>query len=708
MFQNSSKKFNIFTISIAIVVVFTTAIFIQSLFYLKQKSEEIIEKSVSLAYEEKRKELKNYVTLAYKTVDSYYKRTAKEKIKDEVKYYLEEQSYYLFSILNSEYERNKDKLSEEELKEKLIAIVKGTRYGKSGYFWINSFDYKMIMHPIQENLTDRFFRNNEDVPFVGLGIKKLKDSKKDEGFIEYSFYSPRSEKRVFKASFVKVFKPYNWILGTGAYIDDVSKSMKEEALKAILQMGYGKEGYFWIIDSNHNLLMDGGKKTLAVENKYNVKNSKGQYIYRDIVKIANNKNEDDFLTYHWTIPEEEGEFEKLSFVKKFEPWDFIIGTGVYVKDINKNSIEMNKELESNTKYFWTLIIMFLMMVYLIITLFISIQKRRKTQKKLKNKTVELDNLNKNLEEKVLNRTLEIRGQKVLLQSIIDSQECMIAVTDFKKISFTNQSFKNFFSLKDKSEFEQRFVSLADVFCEYGEYIHKEKIAISVNKDSFAKAFYQYVVNTKEDKRTVMILNKNLEPKTFFINIKAVDKEKDLYLVSLIDITRITLRKLLAEQKAYTDELTGVANRNKFNEVFKKELLRVERYGGMFSIAILDIDNFKKFNDNFGHLIGDEVLISLASECKKSLRAVDLFARWGGEEFIILFPETKIEDAIISSKKLRKNIENLKHKTAGKITCSFGVTSFKENDTLEKMFERADKALYNAKKNGKNRVETLDD
>ena len=119
--------------------------------------------------------------------------------------------------------------------------------------------------------------------------------------------------------------------------------------------------------------------------------------------------------------------------------------------------------------------------------------------------------------------------------------------------------------------------------------------------------------------------------------------------------------------------------------------------------MFDIDHFKDFNDTYGHLIGDEVLIMLAENIDKHVRNTDTFARWGGEEFVILFPETTTEEAKIVCEKLRISIEHLSHKTAGGITASFGITQYIENDTIKTMFKRCDDALYEAKENGRNMV-----
>lgn len=157
------------------------------------------------------------------------------------------------------------------------------------------------------------------------------------------------------------------------------------------------------------------------------------------------------------------------------------------------------------------------------------------------------------------------------------------------------------------------------------------------------------------------------------------------------------------KKAYIDGLTGIYNRNKFDERVKKELLRSERYKRNLGMVIIDIDYFKRFNDTYGHLIGDEILITLAQKLNSKVRNTDTFARWGGEEFVILFPETDKKMTEIICEKLRLEIEKIQHPTAGTITASFGVTNYIQNDTLESMFTRCDEALYEAKENGRNTV-----
>jgi len=165
----------------------------------------------------------------------------------------------------------------------------------------------------------------------------------------------------------------------------------------------------------------------------------------------------------------------------------------------------------------------------------------------------------------------------------------------------------------------------------------------------------------------------------------------------------SLLKEKMQSRVYIDGLTGVYNRNKFDEVAIKELKRDERYRRNLSMAIVDIDHFKIFNDKYGHLVGDEVLILTAQYLNTSIRESDIFARWGGEEFTILFPETTKEDALSLCEELREGISKLAYAKADHITVSCGVTQYTQGDSLQTMFQRCDKALYKAKESGRNRV-----
>lgn len=153
----------------------------------------------------------------------------------------------------------------------------------------------------------------------------------------------------------------------------------------------------------------------------------------------------------------------------------------------------------------------------------------------------------------------------------------------------------------------------------------------------------------------------------------------------------------------TDALTGAYNRLHFGRVFESELNRFGRSGQSFSFVMFDIDHFKKVNDTYGHAIGDEVLIKVSDIVKKTIREVDTFARWGGEEFVVLLTDSDDENALIIAERIRHNIAEYKFHSVGTVTCSFGVTTVCQGESLNKVSIRVDEALYEAKSSGRNRV-----
>jgi diguanylate cyclase (GGDEF)-like protein len=160
-----------------------------------------------------------------------------------------------------------------------------------------------------------------------------------------------------------------------------------------------------------------------------------------------------------------------------------------------------------------------------------------------------------------------------------------------------------------------------------------------------------------------------------------------------------------EQLAITDPLTSLFNRRKFNELLDYEIERNQRYNTGLSLIMCDIDHFKQINDKFGHIAGDTALKTFSTKVTENIRDVDIFARWGGEEFMILMPNANIDSACSVAEKLRRTIEETDIKTIESLTASFGVTNCNIEDTTESLLNRVDEALYKAKQLGRNTVVT---
>lgn len=165
---------------------------------------------------------------------------------------------------------------------------------------------------------------------------------------------------------------------------------------------------------------------------------------------------------------------------------------------------------------------------------------------------------------------------------------------------------------------------------------------------------------------------------------------------------ITNKKLI-EEISQKDKLTGVFNRVKLDDVLENEHKRAKRYKSVFSIILLDIDKFKSVNDTYGHQTGDSVLVQTALILSKNIRDTDILGRWGGEEFLIICPNTTASQCKILAEHLRKKIEAFDFDVVSSVTSSFGVAQYEEKETINDLIKRCDNALYEAKNNGRNQV-----
>jgi diguanylate cyclase (GGDEF)-like protein len=182
--------------------------------------------------------------------------------------------------------------------------------------------------------------------------------------------------------------------------------------------------------------------------------------------------------------------------------------------------------------------------------------------------------------------------------------------------------------------------------------------------------------------------------------------KDMIEFSNLMLANLEEKHRTLTKKASIDALTGVYNKHAITLAIQKEYERIQRYGGRSSILFVDIDHFKKVNDTYTHLAGDEVLRSLGALLQKVCRQVDVTGRFGGEEFVILAPNRKKYHAVIFGERVRQAVEAHRFtykKTPIKITVSVGIASLFEGRGAEDALERADKALYHAKQSGRNRV-----
>jgi diguanylate cyclase (GGDEF)-like protein len=198
-------------------------------------------------------------------------------------------------------------------------------------------------------------------------------------------------------------------------------------------------------------------------------------------------------------------------------------------------------------------------------------------------------------------------------------------------------------------------------------------------------------------------------------IQKLNKNHTMFISTMANQVALALNNAMEHQRiqelAITDDLTGLYNRRAFHNALNKELRRSKRYLKPLSLIMLDIDGFKAINDSLGHQVGDDVLKSLAIYLQGTIRETDILARYGGDEFAIILPETKAGEAAVLAERLKNMVKNYSFKAGGSfhtVTLSMGVADISNGimDSEDELISRADRVLYMSKGHGGDLVEVL--
>ncbi|HFS82751.1 MAG TPA: GGDEF domain-containing protein [Epsilonproteobacteria bacterium] len=266
-----------------------------------------------------------------------------------------------------------------------------------------------------------------------------------------------------------------------------------------------------------------------------------------------------------------------------------------------------------------------------------------------------------------------------IQKIIDSQNNLLLITYHNRIEYANRKLLDYFDLKDiqtikgKAFDEMPLASLSfESFDDLYLYTKDREQEIGIGKDTFLA--------------------------------KATLLEKTHKLFTFSNVTHLSSLNRLLKSNINHDPLTGIYRKHYSDKILREELQKQSR----FALVMLDIDNFKHINDTYGHMTGDKALKELTALIQKELNRNDIFARWGGEEFLILLrtfkkEESLKEESLKKVKSIRASIAEHLFSAIGHMTASFGLALPRHSDSAETLFERADQALYLAKDQGKNRV-----
>ncbi|RXJ99505.1 chemotaxis protein [Arcobacter sp. CECT 8986] len=357
--KNMTIKSKLLFIFIVTIILVATMIAIKSIYSLNSLTKENIAQYKQNAYAVEKESLESYTKFARNIIENYYEQSSIDVIKKNAKERLVQQTNFLFKILDKLYSEFNGKVSDAELQKILIDAIAGARYGKSGYFFVYNENAVVLKHPINPTKEGKRYPKPHILNFIKLAIDH------GEGLVSYEQTVPNKPPRQ-KVAYVKYFKKFKWIIGTGAYLDDVSETLKQKALDEIAELRFGKNGYFFIYDYNGVNLMHPTIKEHIGKNLLEAKTKKGIYFIKELIKAA--KKGGDIVTYDYPKPGSKVDSEKIGYATGFEPWKWMIGTGVYTDKIEEHIA--NLQAESNDKI--TSIVLGILLISVIVSVLIAL------------------------------------------------------------------------------------------------------------------------------------------------------------------------------------------------------------------------------------------------------------------------------------------------------------------------------------------------
>lgn len=605
--------------------------------------------------------------------------------------------------------------TKQEAKELMLNFFKSSKLGNTGYSsLIDLASEEVFVHPYMESINDL---NTSDFMKKAIGRKV--------GYIEYKWKNPFDEEPREKIAYLNYIKELELILVSSAYKDEFAKLIDVDSFKdKVLSLKFDKEGYSYIITDKGKVVLH--PSATEGDSWYFKADKEGNRFIREICK-----NKNGTITYYG---EGDKRRKKLAIYNYVPELKWIVVSGSYMENFMRPALVLKLDLAISIAL---LLILSILQQNLIASVVINpIEKFILSIKKIINSgnltkieisTVdELSELSSefnvlidciqayesNLKSLVEEKTEEIQQQKEELKKIYE-------------ISLENEEFLNmlFETIPDPLFFKDEnfnFIKCNTAFCNYlnlkkeeiygknGYELFSEETASLFNEkdtilfEGLATQKYEVKIKVSPSEEKIIILNKAV----------CVLNDKKIGIVGLVqDVTKLRELEQKLKEENIKDHLTSLYNRRGIEDLGASILKDAIRNKKGMAVLMIDVDYFKLFNDRYGHQAGDLCLIEVGKVIKESCyRSMDLAARYGGEEFTAILPDINIEGALkvaerINQKIKELNIEHLGNKNVKVVTASIGAyfSVPGTNSTLKEYIERADRNLYLAKDEGRDRV-----
>ncbi len=525
------------------------------------------------------------------------------------------------------------------------------------------------------------------------------------------------------------------IVNTSLYLYEKGIISEEKAKKVAIEelqsIKYGKSGYVWCMTQSGILLVDPPREDLVGKNVLGIRDKMHSAFFKQIQSTLSIHNS-AFIEYYWNYPGiKDKQFKKLAYVKKVRTWNWIIGSGVYLKDIEsrfdvlkaKKITELRNSIIESIMQGGILSSMVLLILFIFLNKIVgSIERVSEASKRLSTGDVDInmkfpekangDCLGKLI--KNTNKYIENTYYLMHFKENIENQDALNGIYQQLAELLEEKFLIDNYIICSKIGFKFNVVlEKGDKIKKYYEFFQKclkdfesseKHKTVECNIDNNVSCLCIPIISNQSTVGMVYIITNEKNQEYIRENLKLLEN----FIKSVAHSINVKNLESALKMKSLRDELTGLHNRRFLNEVSQTLMSSAARRKIRIAVAMIDIDNFKKINDTYGHLAGDFVLKNVSHITKILFkRKSDMIIRYGGEEFLAVLPDMEINKSIESLEELRKSIESDVVVYEGneiKITISVGCAFIPEDASeLEEAIKYADMALYRAKNTGKNRV-----
>lgn len=611
-----------------------------------------------------------------------YMRTRTEQVlKDQSKVFVDQ----AINVARSIYQQSKDKLPDAEIKQLIRESLRQVRFFDGrGYLFIDDTDGMCVLLPTAPQLEGKsLFDNRDDTGhYIMRGLIDAVQSPQQYGFSRYRWYPPGNKKYMEdKIAYVRLFEPYDWIIGAGDYLYRIENDLKQEVLRRLKNFRFGDNGYISVLDMQGNTLVNTALSTLADTPAI-------QGLQRGAIESIMNSaaGGGGVVEYSWFYPDGRGPVVKRSLVKVVPEWGWILVAGIYPDDLapmlKEHKVLLDKESSESVRAFLLVLSIALLLSLVLILLY-----------------------SRWLKVLFVNYELNIERQKAQLTD------------NSRELELSAQVFRNATEGIVITDAQNRILAVNPAFTEITGYSEAEALGknpsfmASGNHDErFYEDMWSRLVKTGQWQGEVWNRRKDgvLFPEWLSLSMVKEEGEIKNYIATLSDIS---LRKANEKRLRYLaeyDSLTDLPNRRLLADRVDQAIHLARHNQALLALLFVDLDRFKNVNDSLGHEVGDRLLCAVAKRLTTLVPDGVTVSRVGGDEFVLLLPELEHpnEAAVLARdilQQISQPVELSGHTLT--LTPSIGITLYPGDGlNFEMLFRNADAALYHAKAQGRNQYQ----